>query len=111
LHGLVGILQAAERHLLRFFCALADDHDVDFLADSRIGHHAGQVLWFLDLLAAELDDDVAGFDARGFGRALVVDARNQGAASRFNVEAFGDLVSDLLDADAESAPAELAELA
>ncbi len=43
-------------------------------------------------------------------RALVLDAGDQGAARRLDVEAFGDLVGDLLDADPEPAAAQLAEL-
>ena len=85
--------------------------DVDFLADRGVGDDARQILWFLDVLAVELDDDVARLDAGGFGRALVVDAGDQGAARGLDVEAFGDFVGDLLDADAEPAAAKLAELA
>ena len=91
-------------------CALADDDDVDLLADRGVGHHARQILRLLDVLAVELDDDVAGLDARRLRRALVVDAGDQGAARGLDVEAFGDLVGDGLDADAEPAAAQLAEL-
>jgi hypothetical protein len=94
-----------------FLGALADDDDIDFLADRGVGDDARQILRLLDVLAVEGDDDVAGLDAGGLRRALVVDAGDQGAARRLDVEAFGDLVGDLLDADAEPAAAKLAELA
>ena len=91
-------------------CALADDDDVDLLADGGVGHHARQILRLLDVLAVELDHDVAGLDAGRLRRALVLDAGDQRAARGLDVEAFGDLVGDLLDADAEPAAAKLAEL-
>ena len=96
--------------LLGLLLALADDDDVDLLADRGVGDDARQVLRLLDVLAVELDDDVAGLDAGRFRRALVVDAGDQRAARGLDVEAFGDLVGDLLDADAEPAAAQLAEL-
>src|SRR6185503_7751054 len=107
---LFGILEAAERDLATFLLALADDHHVDLLADRGVGDDAGEILRVLDVLAVELDDDVAGLDAGGLGRALVVDAGHQRAARRLDVEAFGDLVGDLLNADAEPAAAQFAEL-
>src|SRR5437899_2841130 len=107
---LFGILEAAERDLAAFLLALADDDHVDFLADRRVGDDARQILRVLDLLAVELDDDVAGLDAGGLGRPPVVDAGNQRAAGRLDVEAFGDLVGDLLDPHAEPAAAQFAEL-
>src|SRR5216683_2937116 len=110
LHRLVAILEAAERDFAGFLRALADDDDIDLLADRGVGHDARQVLRFLDVLAVELDDDIARLDAGGLRRALVLDAGDQGAARRLDAEAFGDLVGDLLDADAEPAAAELAEL-
>src|SRR5882757_7541359 len=108
---LVGILEAAEHDLLGLLLALADDDDVDLLADRRVGDDAGEILRVLDVLAVELDDDVAGLDAGGLGRALVVDARDQRATRRLDVEALGDLVGDALDAYAEPAAAQFAELA
>src|SRR6266481_1443913 len=110
LHRLLAILEAAERDLLGYLRALADDDDIDFLADRGVGHDARQVLWLLDVLAVELDHDIAGLDPRGFRRTLVLDAGDQGAARGLDVEAFGDLIGDLLDADAEPAAAKLAEL-
>jgi hypothetical protein len=108
---LVGIFQPAERDLLGFLFTFADDDDIDFLADRGIGDHARQVLRILDVLAVELDHDVAGLDAGRLGRALVVDAGDQRATRRLDVEAFGDFVSDLLNADAEPAATQFAELA
>src|SRR6202051_821841 len=107
---LVGILQPAERDLAGLLLPLADDDDVDLLADRGVGDHARQILRLLDVLAVELDDDVAGLDPCRFRRALVLDAGDQGAARGLDVEAFGDLVGDGLDADAEPAAAEFAEL-
>src|SRR5713101_2219947 len=110
LHRLLAILEAAERDLLGFLRTLADDDDIDFLADRGVGHDARQVLWLLDVLAVELDHDIAGLDPCGFRRTLVLDAGDQGAARRLDVEAFGNLVGDLLDADAKPAAPKLAEL-
>ena len=84
--------------------------DLDILADRRVGDDARQVAHLLDVLAVELDDHVAGLDAGGLGRALVVDAGDQRAARRLEAEALGDLVGDLLDAHAEPAAPRLAEL-
>ena len=103
---LLAVLEPAELHPLRLFLALADDDHVDFLADRRVGDDARQVAQLLDVLAVELDDDVAGLDAGGLRRALVVDAGDQRAARRLDVEAFGDVVGDLLDAHAEPAAAQ-----
>ena len=61
-------------------------------------------------LPSNLIDDVAGLDAGGFCGALLLDAGDQRAARGLDVEALGDLVGDLLDADAEPAAAKLAEL-
>src|SRR6202171_3132190 len=110
LHRLVAVLEAAERDLAGLLLALADDDNLDFPADRGVGDDARQILWLLDVLAVELDHDVAGLDAGGLGRALVLDAGDQGAARGLDVEAFGDLVGALLDADAEPAAAQLAEL-
>src|SRR5882757_2283586 len=107
---LVGILQPAERDLVGLLLALADDDDVDLLADRGVGHDARQVFRLLDILVVELDDDVAGFDAGRLGRSLVFDACDQGAARRLDVEALGDLVRHGLDAHAEPAAAKFAEL-
>src|SRR5215211_4513639 len=108
---LLGVLEAAEPDLPGFLFALADDDDIDVLADSGIGDDAREILWILDVLAVELDDDIAGLDACRLGRSLVIDAGNQRAARGLDVEAFADLVGDLLDTDAEPAATKLAELA
>ena len=109
--GLFAVLEPADLDLVGFFLALADDDDVDLLADRRIGDDARQVVHFLDVVAVELDDHVARLDAGGLRRPLVVDAGDQRAVRRLDVEAFGDVVGDLLDAHAEPAAARLAELA
>src|SRR5262245_43950867 len=108
---LLGVLEAAELDRLALFLALADDHHRHVLAHRRVGDDARQVLHLLDVLAVELDDDIAGLDAGRLGRPLVIDARHQRAARGFEPEAFGDVVGDLLDAHAEPAAAHLAELA
>ena len=69
-----------------------DDDDFDVLADRRRGDDARQIAHFLDVLAVELDDNVARLDAGGLGRTLFVDAGDQRAARRLDAEAFGDLV-------------------
>src|SRR5581483_4148654 len=93
------------------FLALADDHDVDLLADRLIGNDARQIAHLLDVMAVELDDDIARLDAARLGRALVVDAGNQRAVRRLDAQAFGNVVGDLLDANAEPAAPRLAVLA
>src|SRR5580698_5490746 len=111
LHRLVAaVVELAKRNLDGLLGALADDDDVYFLADGRIGNHARKILWLLDVLAVERDDHIARLDAGRFSRALVVDAGDQRAARRLDVEALGDLVGDLLDADTEPAAAQLAIL-
>ena len=92
------------------FLALADDPDVDGLANRGLADDARQVLRFLHLDAVELDDHVARLDAGRLGRALLVDAGDQRAARRAEAEALGDGVVDVLDAHAEPAAAGLAEL-
>src|SRR5262249_22059864 len=84
---------------------------IDLLADRRIGDDPRQVLHVLDVLAVELDHDVAGLDPGWFRRALVVDPRDQRTVRWLDVEALADLVSDLLDLDAEPAAPRLANLA
>src|ERR1700753_3936608 len=49
--------------------------------------------------------------ARGRGRSLVVDAGDQRAPRRLDVETVGDVVGDLLNADAKPAAPRLAILA
>ena len=65
--------------MLGLFLALAHDDHVDVLADRRVGDDARQVAHLLDVLAVELDDDIAGFDAGRLRRALVVDAGDERA--------------------------------
>src|SRR4051812_47773139 len=108
--GLVVILEAADLDLAGFFLALADDDDLDLLVDRGVGDDAGKILRVLDVLAVEADHDVAGLDAGGFCRTLVVDAGDQRAARRLDVEALGDLFGDLLDSHAKPAAAQFAEL-
>ena len=107
---LLAVFEAADRHFVGFFLALADDDDVDRLADSGICDDARQIVHLLDVMAVEFHDHVAGLDAGGLGRALVVDARHQRAARRLDAEAVGDVVGDLLDAHAEPAAPGLAVL-
>ena len=96
---------------MSFFLALADDDNVDRPADGGVGDDARQIVHFLDVMAVELDDDVARLDAAGLGRPLVVDAGDKRAARRLDAEAFRDIVRDLLDAYAKPAAPRLAELA
>src|SRR2546422_502991 len=50
LHRLVAVLEAAERDLAGFLGALADDDDVDLLANRGVGHDARQILRLPDVL-------------------------------------------------------------
>src|SRR5260221_3594642 len=108
---LLAVLETAELADAALFLAFANDGDIDILADRRIGDDTRQVLHLLDVLAVELDDDVAGFDSRGLRRPLFVDAGNKCAARRLDIEAVGDVVSHLLDAHTEPAAPRLAVLA
>src|SRR5262249_56069187 len=74
------------------------------------GDDAREITHLLDVLAVEFDDHVARLDAGGLGRSFVVDARDQRAARRTDLQAVRDLVGDLLDAHAEPAAPGLAEL-
>ena len=62
-------------------------------------------------LPSNLMIDIAGLDAGGLGRALFVDAGDQRAVRRLDIQAFGDVVGHLLDAHAEPAAPRFAELA
>src|SRR5260221_13069593 len=108
---LLAVLETAELADAALFLAFANDGDIDILADRRMGDDTRQVLHLLDVLAVELDDDVAGFDSRGLRRPLFVDAGHKCAARRLDIEAVGDIVSPLLDAHAEPAAPRLAVLA
>ncbi len=76
------VLEAPERHCLVHFLAAANDDDLDLPADRHRGHETRKIPQFLDLLAVEFDDHVARHQPRGLCRALLVDARDQGAARR-----------------------------
>ena len=106
----LAVLQTAERHLLLLFLALADDGDVDGLADRRRGHDARQIPRVLHLPAVEADDHVAHFEPCGLCRALLVDAGDEGAPRATETEGLGGGVVHVLDADAEPAAPGLAEL-
>ena len=108
---LLAVLEPAERDFVVSSLPLRMTTTSTVLADRRVGDDARQVAHLLDVLAVERDDHVAGLDAGGLGRALVVDAGDQRAARRLDAEAFGDIVGDLLDAHAEPAAPGLAELA
>ena len=105
------VLETAELDGFLFFLAFANDDDFHVLADRRIGNDLGQVAHFLDVFAVKFDDDVPWFNAGGFGRAFVVDARDQRAARRLDAQAFSNLVADLLDAYSEPAATHLLEFA
>src|SRR5580704_11457548 len=92
------------------FFALADDNDIDLLADWCVSDDARQVSHLLDVVTVEFDDDVARLDATGLGRALVVHAGYQRAVRRLDAQALGNIVSDLLDTHAEPTAPGLAEL-
>src|SRR5262249_44835598 len=107
---LLAVLEPADFYPARFFLALADDDNVHFLADGRIGNDARQVVHLLYVVTVELDDHVTGLDACCLRRPFVVDAGHERAVRRLDVEAFGDVVGYLLDAHAEPAAAGLAVL-
>jgi len=86
----LAVFEPAERDGLGLFLALADDGHRRLLADRRVGNDARKVTHLLDVLAVELDDHVAWLDAGGFGRSFVVDAGNQCAARRADLQALGD---------------------
>ena len=64
-----------------------------------------------DVLAVELDDDVARQDGAVVDRPALDDAGDQRALGRCHAEALGDVVGHRLDAHAEPAAPRLAELA
>ena len=64
----------------------------------------------LHVLAVELDDHIAGWIRAVVDRTALDHAGDEGAFGGGHAEAFGDLVGDRLDANAEPAAAGLAEL-
>ena len=75
-------LEPADRDLEGLFLALADDDDVDLLADRRVGDDTRQVAHLLDVVTVELHDDVARLDAGGLCGPLVVNAGDKRAVRR-----------------------------
>src|SRR5262249_9001156 len=110
LHRLVAVFEAAEFYGLLFFLALADNHDLDVLADRRVAYDPRQVAHLLDVLAVQLDDDVPGFDPGGLRRPLVVNTCDERTSRRLEIEAVGDLVGHLLNLDAKPTAADFAVL-
>ena len=70
---------------MRLLLALADDDDVDDLADRRVGDDARQVVHFFDVVAIERHHHIARLDAGRLGRPLVVDPGDKRAARRRDV--------------------------
>src|SRR5262245_4986028 len=64
-------------------------------------HALLQVRHVLDGRAVELHDDVAGFEARGLGRAVLHHVGDEDSAVLFHPEALGQLRCQLLDHDAQ----------
>src|SRR5262249_33161056 len=108
---LLALLEPPDLDGAGLFFALAYHHDFDVLADRRVGNDARQIAHFLDIAAVELDDHVAGLDAAGLRRALVVDAGDERAVRLLHAETLGDLIVDLLDAPPEPAAPGLAVFA
>ena len=79
--------------------------DIDLTTDIGLGDDAGQRAHLRDLLLVELEDHVAGLDARILRRPGGCDAGDQGAAGLLEAEAFGNIRRHRLDAHAEPAPA------
>src|SRR6202012_5003354 len=99
----------AKLNSLGLFLTFANDDDRNVLANRRVRHDARQILHFLDVLAVELDDHIAGFDAGGLGRPFFLNTGNEGTFSRLDVEAVGNLISDLLNAHTQPATARFAQ--
>src|SRR5260221_279800 len=96
-------------HLL--VMAVAPDGDVSLAVDRRLGNQPRQIVQLVDLVAVELDDDVALLDAGTRRRAVRVDVGDERAALARHAEAAGDLGRHLLDLDAQPAAIHLAVLA
>ena len=85
---LLAVLEPAERHLDGLLDALAHDDHVDRLADRAFGDDARQVAHFVDVLAVELDDDVARLDRAVVDRAALDDAGDQRTLGRCSCRGF-----------------------
>jgi hypothetical protein len=68
-----------------------------------VSDDARQIARLLDLLAVELDDDIAGLEPGGLCR-TIIDAGNERTTRRLNAEAIGAVVGHLLNLYAEPRP-------
>src|SRR5690606_6214903 len=90
---------------------LAEDDDVDRLADRALGNDARQVAHLANFLAVEAQDDVARLDRAVVDRSTLDDTGHQRAAGTVEADAFSNLVRHRLNAHAEPAPSSLAKFA
>jgi hypothetical protein len=74
---LIAVFESAERHLDGLLLAVAQHQHVDFLADRAFRHDARQVAHFVDGLAVEFQDDIAGLDRTVVDRSTLDDAGDQ----------------------------------
>ena len=109
-HFLFAGFQPAERDLDSLRLAVTQDLDRHRLADRAFRHRTGQFPRFIDLVAIEDNNDIAGFQQPAIGRAALDDGRNQHTARLVHTETFGNVVSHRLDADTQEAAPRLAEL-
>src|SRR5690606_4299242 len=105
---LVLLAQTADHNTEGLPFALAEDLDLDCLTDGGLRHDARQRAHAYDVLAVELDDDVAGLDAGLVCRALGRDGGHECSGVLRDAHGGCDLFTDGLNADTEPAAACLA---
>src|SRR6185437_4830207 len=105
---LVIVLQPTKRNLDGLFLAFADDDDIDGLADRAFSDDTRQIAHLVNVLAIELDDDIAWLDGAVVDRPALDDPGDQRPSGGCHVEAFGDIVRHRLDTHAKPATPRLA---
>ena len=94
-----------ERHVQLLPATVAPDDDLD-VGTRRLGpDQARQCQGIVDGLTIDLDDDVARLDAGLGRRGAFARLGDQGAASRRQADAVGDVAGHVLDVDAEESRA------
>src|SRR5690606_22213098 len=97
-------IHPAQCHLDRHLFALAEDKNVNGLANRAFSNDAWQVAHGTDFLAIEAEDHVAGNDRSVIDRPSLDNAGDQSAARLIKAYAFRNLVGHRLDANTQPTP-------
>ena len=93
--------QRTNRNHKSSFSAIADDTDVNAIADHHTGHNIRQLLSILDWNPVERNDDVPTFDTGCVSRCFINDFGDQRASGSVKAEKVGNIRCDDLDRDTE----------